>query len=76
MVGNDTYWLGAQNATTFPYVKYYVFRTSVDRSDTFCAGTIEAVRSVVKRILMLTRAQLDCWLYMIRATMGSHVEVD
>ena len=57
-------------------MKSYVVRTSVHDTGTLCAKIIEVYLSVLKRILINTRAELDYLLYVVRVTRRSLVEVD
>jgi hypothetical protein len=57
-------------------VKYYIFRTYADDIGTLYAGIIDAIQSVMKRMLTCKWAELDIWLDVIRATMGFHVVAD
>jgi len=57
-------------------VKSYVVRTSVHDTGTLCAKTVEVYRSVLKRILTHTHAELDYLLYVVRVTRRSLAKVD
>jgi hypothetical protein len=56
-------------------VKGYVVRTSLHDTGTPYAKIIEVFRSLVKRILTNTRAELDYLLYVVRVNRRSLIEV-